>query len=143
MSKSPVFMAKGLERDLALAKQKIKDLERQVQDLSTTAHDDIRSGLIFSDRQKSFEVRFREAKFQLQAMKRIGKQFGLATKYIAAGMENSDPERAADMRFLAEVLMTDLWGTHDVSGVKAPDLVRHTQAYKNAQRIAQGEDAND
>lgn len=141
--KSPAFMEPGLERDLALARQKIADLERQVERLTKSTHRDVRSGLMFSNRQQSFEIRFREVKFQLQAMKRMGKQLGLACRYIAQGMENSDPEKAADIRFLGDTFGRDLWGTEDVSGVKAPDLVKHTQFYLNAQRITQGEDAND
>lgn len=130
------------KRIIELQKQEIKNLKREVERLQKSARSDVRSGLMFDNKRQSFEIRYREVKYQLQAMKRVGKQFGLATKYIAAGMENSDPERAADMRFLASVLMDDLWGTTDVSGVKAPDLVKHTQAYLNAQRIAKGKDAN-
>jgi hypothetical protein len=136
-------MEKGLKRDLELAKQKIKDLERQIEVFTKQSQGDIRSGLMFDNRQKSYENRFREVKYQLQAMKRMGKQLGLACRYIAQGMENSDPERAADLRFLGDTFCSDLWGTHDVSGVKAPDLVKHTQYYLNARRIAKGEDAND
>lgn len=142
MVNSPAFMAPGPERDLELARRKIADLERQVERLTKSTQGDVRSQKMFDNRQQSFEIRFREVKFQLQAMKRMGKQLGLACRYMAQGMENSDPERAADLRFIADVYGSDLWGTHDVGGVKAPDLVKHTQYYKNAQRIAGGEDAN-
>lgn len=140
--KYPAFMEPGQERELALARQKIKDLEREVERLQGSARADIRSQKMFDNKRQSFEIRYREVKYQLQAMKRMGKQAGLACTYIAQGMENSDPERAADIRFLGQLLNDDLWGTTDIGGVKAPDLVKHTQFYKNAKRITKGEDAN-
>ena len=127
---------------VALLQAQVKNLEREVERLQGSARSDVRSQKMFDNKRQAFEIRYREVKYQLQAMKRMGKQAGLACRYVAQGMENSDPERAADIRFLGQLLNDDLWGTTDIGGVKAPDLVKHTQYYLKAKNITKGEDAN-
>lgn len=129
-------------RKFALLQQTVVNLEREVEQYKDKARGDIRSQLIFGNKQQATEVKFRQLKYQTQAMKRLGKQFGLALRYMAQSLDNEQPEAAADMKQLAHVLGEDFWTTEEFQGVKAPDLVKTTQAYITAKRISKGKDAN-
>lgn len=131
------------KRIIALLEQQVANLTRENEQFKKEAQDDIKSQLIFSNNRQATEVKFRQLKYTTQAMKRLGKQMGLALRYIAQGMENSEPERASDMRQLALVLGDDWWTLEKINSIRAMELVNTTQAYVNAKRIAQGRDAND
>lgn len=139
-------------RIIALQDQEIANLKRECDRLKLAAQDDIRKQLIFGDNQKATEIKFRQMKIVTRAMKKMGKQIGLASRYMAQRLDNIDMGMAADLRFIGSVLEGDYWGheivmsdpsfdINSIGEIKAADLVMNTRAYKKAVEIANGKDA--
>lgn len=140
------------KRIIELQKQEIANLKREVEQWKGAAQKDVRSGMIFSDKQKATEIKFRQMKIATRAMKKMGKQVGVAARYMAQRLDNVDMGAAADLRFVAQIFEGDYWGhelvmdnndTIHMGEIKAADLIMNTQAYARCLEVAQGEDADD
>lgn len=143
------------KRIIELQRQEIANLKREVEQFKKAASNDIRSKLIFSNNQQATEIKFRQLKGTTQAMKKMGKQIGLACRYMAQRLDNIDIGMAADLRAVAQIMQGDYWG-HEVflgesetmramelSNIKAADLIRTTQAYQRMVEVADGKDENE
>lgn len=139
------------KRIIALQRQEIENLKREVEQWKEVAQQDIRSGMIFSDKQKATELKFRQVKITTRAMKKMGKQVGMAARYIAQRLDNVDMGAAADLRFISTILERDYWGhelvmdtmdTIHMGEIKASDLITNTQAYAGMVEISRGENSD-
>lgn len=141
------------EHEIDFLKGRIKDLEREVEQWRVSAQDDIRSQIIFSDRKQATEIKFRQLKATTQAMKKMGKQVSLALRYIAQSVSGgvSPDDIADDLLTISQIFSGQIYWGHEefmlgngfVSTVKAADLIKTTQHYRNLLVITKGRDANE
>lgn len=136
-------------RIIHLQRQQIENLKRECEQYKHAAQKDIRSQMIFSNNQQATEIKFRQMKIATRAMKKMGRQVGLAARYMAQKLDNQDMGMAADLRFISQIFTGDYWGHelvmdgtpnyNSIGEIKAADLIMNTQAYRRAVELADGE----